>query len=62
MADFLENIKTLTKVRVLPYHNYAGSKYSALEMENTLPKDLPTDDEIKAAKETLRARGILVQD
>ena len=62
MADFLENIKTLTKVRVLPYHNYAGSKYSALEMKNTLPKDLPSDDEIKAAKETLRARGILVQD
>ena len=31
----------MTNVRVLPYHNYAGSKYKALGMENSLPERLP---------------------
>jgi pyruvate formate lyase activating enzyme len=62
MAELLENIETLTKVRVLPYHSYASTKYSALGMKNTLPETIPTDEDIKAAKETLRAHGIRVQD
>ena len=50
IAAFLRECKNITKVRVLPYHNYAGSKYEALSMENTLPAELPTDEEIKAAE------------
>lgn len=37
-------------VNVLPYHNFAGSKYEALGMENTLPKKLPTEEEIATAQ------------
>ena len=37
-------------VKVLSYHNYAGSKYAALGMENTMPTKLPTDEEIKTAQ------------
>ena len=62
IADFLSELKNLTKVRVLPYHNYASSKYSALEMENTLPKKLPSEEEILRAKNILRERGITVVD
>ncbi len=62
MADFLAGIKTLTGVRVLPYHCYAGSKYSALGMKSTLPERLPTDEEIRHAKDTLRSRGITVKE
>ena len=58
MAQFMSGMRNLTKVRVLPYHNYAGSKYKSLDMENTLPEILPTDDEIKSAKEIVKAYGI----
>ena len=47
---FLKLLKNVKKIRVLPYHNYAGSKYEALGMENNLPKRLPTEEEIAAAE------------
>ena len=50
IAEFLKELKNVTKVRVLPYHNYAGSKYEALCMENSLPSELPDGDEIKKAE------------
>ncbi|MBQ3550315.1 MAG: glycyl-radical enzyme activating protein [Clostridia bacterium] len=53
IAEFLKPLKNIKAVKVLPYHNYAGSKYSALNMENTLPKILPTEEEIKNAEKML---------
>lgn len=50
IADYLKELKGITKVRVLPYHNFAGSKYKALGMKNTLPAVLPTDKEISDAQ------------
>ena len=50
IADFLKPLKNVKKVRVLAYHNYAGSKYQALGMENTMPVILPTDEQIKKAE------------
>ncbi|MBQ3124648.1 MAG: glycyl-radical enzyme activating protein [Clostridia bacterium] len=50
IAKFTKDLEHLTLVRVLPYHNYAGSKYESLEMENNLPKQLPTDEEIRIAE------------
>lgn len=47
-------------MRVLPYHNYAGTKYSSLDMENTLPAALPTEAETKKARDTLQAFGLTV--
>ena len=54
IALFLAPLQNLTKIRVLPYHNYAGSKYKALNIPDTLPKRLPTDEEIKIAVETIK--------
>lgn len=51
IADFLKTLKNVKAVKVLPYHNYAGSKYTALGMQNTLPSILPTDEQIQAAQE-----------
>lgn len=50
MAAFLKELSHITRIRVLPYHNYAGSKYKALGMKNTLPPVLPTEEEIAKAK------------
>lgn len=44
--EFIKTLKNVTFVRVLPYHNYAGSKYEALGMKNTLPKTVPTEAEV----------------
>lgn len=51
IGELLGTLKNLTKVRVLPYHNYAGSKYDALDMANTLPEvELPTKEDVAAAE------------
>jgi pyruvate formate lyase activating enzyme len=54
IARFLAPLQSITKIRLLPYHNYAGSKYKALNIPDTLPKCLPTDEEIKIAVETIK--------
>ena len=54
LAHFLSTFKNITKIRVLPYHNYAGSKYEALGIKNTLPNRLPTDHELERASNSIR--------
>ena len=60
IAEFLKELKNITKVRVLPYHNYAGSKYEALNMKNTLPKILPMHNEITTAEAYVRKQGLTI--
>lgn len=50
IAEFLKGLKNINKVRVLPYHNYAGSKYAALDMPNTLPDALPEKLQLEKAE------------
>ena len=50
LADFVKSLKNITRVQVLAYHNYAGSKYHALGMENTLPECLPTQEQLQTAE------------
>lgn len=47
IRSFLSGFTNIIKVRVLAYHNFAGSKYDALSMENTLPIVLPGEGEMK---------------
>ena len=56
IAVFLSELHYVTKIRVLPYHNYAGSKYSALNMENTLPTQLPTEEELTKARNIIKQK------
>lgn len=53
IVKFLKPLKNIKAVKVLPYHNYAGSKYEALGMKNTLPQILPTEEEIKKTEKVL---------
>lgn len=55
IIEFLKELKNIVKVKVLPYHNYAGSKYTALFMDDTLPQTLPTDDEIQSFQQQIDA-------
>lgn len=60
-GSFLAQLKNIIGVRVLPYHNYAASKYAALGIEDTLPKTLPSEAEISKAKDILKNYGITVK-
>ncbi len=49
IAEFVESLKNVIRVRVLPYHNFAGNKYVSLGLKNTLPETLPTEEQLKTA-------------
>lgn len=58
-AEFLMPLSNIIKVRILSYHNYADSKYKALSIKNTLPNNLPTDEQIKSAESIFHNNYIL---
>lgn len=62
VAEFLSQLKNIVKVKVLPYHKYAGSKYQSLDMKNTLPENMPSDEDIKAAREILKSYNLTVTE
>lgn len=53
IAEWISRLHTVRKVTVLPYHNYAHSKYHALGMPDTLTDTLPSDKETETAKQRL---------
>ena len=55
IGTLLYSLKNVSKIRVLPYHNYAGSKYTSLGLENALPLTLPSNEEILCMKSRLQA-------
>ena len=62
IAGFLKDFKNICEVKVLPYHNYAATKYKSLDMKDTLPPVVPEDDEIKAVRNYFRECGLNVRD
>lgn len=50
IAAFSDTLQHVSGVRLLPYHNYAGSKYEALGMKNTLPPTLPSEEALEKAR------------
>lgn len=50
IAEFVKPLKNIKRVEVLAYHNYASSRYDALNIKNTLPDIIPTNVEIKDAQ------------
>ena len=59
IGRFLTKLKHITKVKILPYHNYAKQKYSALgRTAGYIP--LPSSDEIAAVLDLFRTYGLNV--
>lgn len=54
IADLIKELKNVKAVKILPYHNFAASKYSALGIKNTLPEELPTEEKIRKAESVFR--------
>lgn len=60
IAEFLSKLNNIKKVKILPYHSFAGTKYAALNMKNTLPEKLPSKDEIAIAEASLKKYNLNV--
>ncbi len=58
IAGLLAGLKGVTGVKVLKYHNFAASRYSALGMPDTLPKALTTDADVERARKLFESHGI----
>ena len=58
IGKFLKDLKGISKVKVLQYHNFAGSRYKALGMENTLPQTETTYEEVEKAVAILKSYGL----
>ena len=54
IAKFLSKLKNIVKIKILPYHNFASSKYSSLDMLDTLPNKIPTNNDIENAKNIIK--------
>jgi pyruvate formate lyase activating enzyme len=61
IARFLAPLRSVKAVRVLPYHDYARSKYASLGMPDTLPEKIPTGTDAEAASEILARYGIIAK-
>jgi len=59
IGEFLSRCRHITRVKVLPYHSLAGSKYESLDMENTLPKvESPSDELLDWAADIISSYGV----
>lgn len=58
IAKLVSYIPSIEKVKVLKYHNLAGSRYLALGMENTLPNTETTCADVEKADLIFRDHGI----
>ncbi len=58
IGHFLKDLRGITKVKVLQYHSFAGSRYEALGMENTLPKTETTYEDVQNATDILKSYGL----
>ena len=58
-GQFLSRLKNITKVRVLPYHSFARSKYAALGKKDTMPDVAsPSDEKLDQIVDQLTAYGV----
>lgn len=62
MGQFLEKLQCINRVKVLPYHNLAKSKYETLGMNNSFYARIPSKEEIHQAVHTLRKYGLNAVD
>ncbi len=57
IADFVKELKNVTCLRVLPYHNYAEEKYACLKIPFT-DFPVPTKEEVRSVIENMKRRGV----
>lgn len=59
IAGFLAQLKGIRRVKVLPYHNFAASRYDALGMPSRLPEQKTAAQHVTVAVEILKSTGLV---
>ncbi len=61
VADFVTTLDGVDRVEISPYHDFGAQKYEALDWDYPLDGvEPPSKDEVKAAGDIFRDRGLLV--
>jgi len=61
IGELLVEVKP-RKIKLLPYHDYARSKYAALAISDTMPRvERPTPAHMEVCAELLRAHGLAIE-
>lgn len=58
IGAFLKNMKGISKIKVLQYHSFAGSRYDALNIRNTLPDTETSLSDMEIAVKILKNYGL----
>lgn len=58
IGQLLKDLRGIVKIKVLKYHHFAGSRYEALGMVNTLPDTETTTEDVLNAVEILKGYGL----
>ena len=59
LRDFVQGLKTVSRVEILPYHTLGEFKWEKLEMEYPLKGvRVPTDEEVSRAEEMLGIKNL----
>jgi putative transcription antitermination factor YqgF len=58
IGNFLKECNFSGKVKVLQYHDFSGSRYEALGMENTMPKAFTSFEDVEKAVKTIKSFSI----
>jgi glycyl-radical enzyme activating protein len=63
IARFLLRIPTLTTVRLLPYHDFARSKFAAVGLKDTMPRiEKPSPEVMERLRSAVRSFGLPVAE
>jgi pyruvate formate lyase activating enzyme len=58
-AEILRKVKSITRTVLLPYYDYAKTKYAALGMGDTMPRaESPADEDLRRAAGILQSFGV----
>lgn len=58
IGELLSGLRNTKRIKVLPYHSFARSKYAALGLKDTLPEVSVTREDVERAVEVLRGFGL----
>lgn len=57
-GEYLARLGGIEKIKVLKYHNFAGSRYEALGKQNTLPQTVTGREDVERAVAILASYGL----
>lgn len=60
IAEFVKSLNGNYPIKVLRYHDFARSRYIALQRKDTLPKEQTTFKDVDSVKEKMRKCGVII--